>query len=252
MYGISSSGKEAIGLAVDRMFDRLTYNLLGNIPQLQKKSFMFGISPEHSLAKIFITTLGNKEPNQLQKDVLKSLLNSSFGYIEGLKHRTSSNIMEAVDALAKESRANNTKVSVSQISEVLMTEMEKAKNAIKTIAEAETTKTRNIGHTMEIATNAGSAGIVDPTVFFIVIKDRSLCNECRRLHLLSDGVTPRVWKMSDLSMGYHKRGEDHPSSCGEHPNCRCTLAHLYPGWGFKNGFIDYIAIGHDEYLKQNP
>ncbi len=250
MYGISSSGKESIELAISKMFDLLSYQLLGNIPKLRNKSPFFGSSPQMSLAHIFIKALGGREPNFLERDVLKSILSSSYGYIEGLKNRTSSNVVEAVDALAREARIGKTHVTSAQVAEVLSSEMAKARSHMKTIAEAETTKTRNMGHTMEIAKKASDQGIEDPTCFYVIVRDGKACHECVKLHMLPDGTTPRVWKMSEMSMGWHKRGDDRPSACGEHPFCRCSLTQLSPGWGFRGGFVSFISLDHDEFRKQ--
>src|SRR5271165_2151561 len=141
MYGISSSGKEAIEIAISKMFDQLAYKLLGNIPKLRSKSPFFGTTPSTSLAHIFLQALNNNEPNHYQKDVLRSLLNSSYGYIESLKNKTGSNVVEAVDALVKEARIKDSRVSAAQVAEIVAAEMEKAKSHMKLIAEAETTKT---------------------------------------------------------------------------------------------------------------
>jgi len=250
MYGISSSGKEAIEIAISKMFDHLSYKLLGNIPKVRQKSPFYQSLPTLSLAYIFIQALGNKEPNHYERDVLRGILSSSYGHIESLKNKTSSNVVEAVDALVKEAKARNEYVAAGVVAAIVASEMDKARHQMKTIAEAESTKTRNMGHTMEIAANAEKQGIEDPTVFFIVVRDGLLCNECKRLHMLPDGITPRAFKMSDLSMGWHKRGDDRPSACGEHPFCRCSLSQLPPGWGFKNGFVSFIGLGYDEYKEQ--
>ena len=250
MYGISSSGKEAIEVAISKMFDSLAYKFLGNIPKLQNKSPFYGSQSPFSLAHIFVQALDNKEPNHIERDVLRSILSSSYGYIEGLKNKTSSNVTEAVDALVKESKLKNEYVSSAQVADIISAEMDKARSHMKLIAEAETTKTRNMGHTMEILEDAKNEGIEDPTVFFIVVRDGLLCGECKRLHMLDDGITPRVFKMSELSMGYHKRGEDRPSACGEHPHCRCSLSQLMPGWGFKAGYVSFIGQNYDEYKQQ--
>ncbi len=250
MYGISSSGKESITLAVEKMFDTLAYKLLGNIPKLRNKSPYFGSSSPFSLAHIFIQAIGSREPNHFEKDALRGILASSYGYIEGLKNRTSSGVAESVDALVKEAKIKGEYVNSAQVAEIVSAQMVKAKSDLKLIAEAETTKTRNMGHLMDIAGKAEKQGVDDPTCFYIVVRDGLLCNECKRLHMLDDGVTPRVWKMSELSMGWHKRGEDRPSACGEHPNCRCTLSQLSPGWGFKSGYVSFISLDHDEYAEQ--
>jgi hypothetical protein len=250
MYGISSSGKESISNHVNKLFDVLAFKLLGRIPKLHNKPHLFDILGGLSLAHIFIQAMGNKEPNHFEKDVLRSILSSSFGYIESLKNKTSSNVVESIDALVKEAKAKGTQVSEEQVNEVFSSEMDKAKSHMKLIAEAETTKTRNMGHTMEIAEKAKQYGVEDPNVFFVVVRDASLCKECLRLHMLPDGNTPKVYKMSELSMGYHKRGDDRPSAAGAHPHCRCSLSQLPPGWGFKNGFISFVSLEHDEYKKQ--
>lgn len=250
MYGLSSSGKEAISLAVEKMFDTLAYNLLGNIPKLREKSPFFSSSPTMSLAHIFIQAIGNKEPNVFEKDVLKGILNSSWKFIESLKNKTSSRVTESVDAAVKEAKLKNERISSAQVAEIISAQMDKARSEMKVIAEAETTKTRNLGHTMEITGKAKNEGIEDPNVFFIIVRDGKACSECVRLHMMPDGNTPRVWKMSELSMGWHKRGEDRPSACGEHPFCRCSLTQLPPGWGFKNGFVSFISLDWDEYKAQ--
>jgi hypothetical protein len=250
MYGISSSSKESIEIAIHRMFDQLAYNLLGNIPKLREKSPFFGSNSPFSLAHIFVQALNNKELNHFQRDILRSLLNSSYGYIEGLKNKTSSNVVEAIDALVKESKLKSSFVSTSQVVEIMAQEMDKARSQMKLIAEAETTKTRNFGHLSEIASNTKNEDIGDPTVFFIIVRDGSTCKECLRLHMMDDGTTPRLWKMSELSMGWHKRGEDRPSACGEHPFCRCSLTQLPPGWGFKAGYLAFISLDYDGYKDQ--
>jgi hypothetical protein len=159
-------------------------------------------------------------------------------------------VVESVDAIVKEAKAKNSHITAAQVAQVIAAEMEKARGHMKLIAEAETTKTRNMGYTMDIARKSELAGIEDPTVFFIIVRDGVTCKECLRLHMLEDEVTPKVYKMSDLSMGYHRRGENRPSACGEHPHCRCSLTQLSPGWGFKNGFVSFISLNHDEYKAQ--
>ena len=250
MWGISSSGKEAIAFAIEKMFDALAYKFLGNIPKLRNKSPYFSTTPKFSLANLFLQAMDNKELNHYDKDVLRSTLNTTYGYIEGLKNKTSSNVVQAVDALIRESKTNSSFVDAGRVSEIITSEMKKARSHMRLIAEAESTKTRNLGHTMEIVDRSKKEDIMDPNVFFVVIRDNSLCVECMRLHMMPDQVTPKIWKMSELSMGYHKRGEDRPSALGCHPHCRCSLQQLPSGWGFKNGFVHFISLDYDEYKEQ--
>lgn len=190
MYGISSSGKDSIANHVDKMFDVLAYKLLGRIPKLQNKPHLFQTLAGLSLAHIFLQSMGNKDPNQFERDALRSILSSSHGYIESLKNKTSSNVVESIDALVKEAKANGTGVDKEQVNEVFSNEMTKARAHMKLIAEAETTKTRNIGHTMEIAGNAKNMGIEDPTCFFVIVRDNKTCLEENEPISTVNGVSP--------------------------------------------------------------
>lgn len=251
MFGLSSTGKDAIATAIEKMFDRLALNLVGEIPKLRdKKLLLFGANPGLSLSNIFLQAMDNREPNYLERDTLKSMLNSAHGYVESLKNKTKSNVVESIDALAKEAKAQGKQVTPELVRAVFSTEMGKAQSHLKTITEAETTKTRNIGHTMDISKVAGSLGDSDPTVFFVIVRDGDTCKECLRLHMMPDGNTPRLWKLSQLSAGFHKRGEDRPSMCGEHPYCRCSLTYMASGFGFKNGFVSWIAPEYNAYKEQ--
>lgn len=251
MHGLSSSGKEAINKVVEDVFDKIALMFIGEIPRLKhKKLIILNTKQNYGLANLFVEAMSNKSPNIIEQDVLKSLLESSFGYIDSLKAKTRSNIAERVDGIVKEAKTRGSKVTDEDIQVVINDEMRRAKAGMKAIAEGEATKTRNVGAAMDISRVAASTGDYDPSVFFVVVKDGVTCNECKRLHLNSDG-TPRVWKFSDLKQGYHKRNEDYPSAFGLHPHCRCTLTYLSEGFGFdKKGRVTYVGRGHNEHSKQ--
>ena len=66
------------------------------------------------------------------------------------------------------------------------------------------------------------------------------CPVCRRLYLEEDGVTPRVFKLSDLienGTNYGKKQTEWVATLGVvHPNCQCTLGIKPPDTEFdKNG-----------------
>jgi hypothetical protein len=68
---------------------------------------------------------------------------------------------------------------------------------------------------------------------------------------MPDGITPKVYKLSQASSGHHHRGENDPKIQGLHPACRHTMVTILRGFGFENGKISYISPGHDEYSRQN-
>lgn len=251
MFGISSSGKDAIGKLVEDVFDRIALQFIGNIPKLKnKKLLVVSSKPNLGLTNLFVQAMSNKKPNEIESDALKSLLNSAHGYVEALKNKTKSNITESIDGLVKQAKIKGENVSEEDVQAVISEEMRKAKSHMTSIVEAESTKMRNVGSMMDISRVSSNLGESDPTVFFTIVRDGKTCTECKRLHLNDDG-TPRVWKLSELKQGYHKRGEDYPSALGEHPLCRCHLTYLVKNFGFdKSGRVTYIGEGHDEHKKQ--
>lgn len=252
MLGISSSSKEQIANVVEEMFDSLALKFIGDIPRLKnKKLLVISSEPNLGLSHLFIQAMENKVPNHVEKDVLKSLLNSAFGYIEGLKSRTMSNVAERIDGLVKDAKLNNRKPNEQEVQDVLDEELQKARSQMLTIAEAESTKLRNVGTMMQISRVASDIGDSDPTVFFIVIRDNVTCKECIRLHLMPNQITPRLWKFSELKNSYGKRGDQFPSLFNRHPGCRCSLSYLSSGFSFnEQGKVTYKQENYDAYAKQ--
>lgn len=248
MLGISANGKESIGKIVESIFDRIALQFIGDIPKLKDaKRLVISSEQNFGLPHLFVQAMINRSPNFLEQDVLKSLLESSNGYIESLKSKTKSNVSESLDGLARHAKLQNRRLTDEEVQSVLDEELNRAGAHLKTIVESESTKLRNLGTMMDISKTASSLGDEDPTVFFIMVRDNSTCKECIRLHTI-DGVTPKLWKFSELKQGYHKRGEDYPSSFGLHPHCRCTMAYLSKGFGFdNNGRLKYISEDHDLY-----
>jgi hypothetical protein len=86
--------------------------------------------------------------------------------------------------------------------------------------------------------------------------------------LLDDGITPRVYRMEELALEERQivqPSEDaddpvdeyptlsvvHPNIGPQHPGESSGLALLMPGYGFVNGKLHYIDVGHDEWVLQN-
>lgn len=252
MIGLSSKLKEAIDAVVEDIFDNIAISFVGDIPKLrEKKRLIISGQPNLGLAHLFVQAMGNKAPNPLERDVLKSLLEGSYGYIESLKAKTRANVTERIDGLAREAALRKQKMREEDVQAVISEELKKAKSHMQAIVESESTKLRNLGSMMDISRVASGIGDADPTVFFVVIKDETTCNECLRLHLMPDKITPRLWKFSELKQGYHKRGEDAPSAFGLHPHCRCTLTYLSKGFGFDEmGRVTFVSEGHDSHSRQ--
>lgn len=252
MFGLSSGNKDAIGNIVENLFDTLAMQFLGDIPRLRnKKLLVFSAKSNYNLAHLFLQSMSNDVPNHLEQDTLKGILESSYGYLDALKSRTRASLTEQIDALAKEAKIQERELVAEDVKQVISDELSKARSNLQTIVESEGTKVRNVGMALKIAKVAESIDDNDPNVAFICVHDNVLCGECRRLHLADDGISPRVWRLSELKYGYHKRGEDKPSVNGLHPNDRCVLTYLTRGFGYdKKGKLAYKGMDHDEWAEQ--
>lgn len=121
---------------------------------------------------------------------------------------------------------------------------------VKRIVETEATRARNVG-TLDVVTKiAAVSGVADPYVFFAGPNDEHTCEECKRLFFMPDGVTPRVWRLSQVGHAYHKRGDAEPKVGGCHPHCRHTMVYLAQNYGFEHGRVTFVAQGHDEHAAQ--
>lgn len=97
--------------------------------------------------------------------------------------------------------------------------LDSAEHEVARVVEAETQNARSLGAVEGISQVAAAHGVEDPVVFFVVVRDKDLCEECLRLHVMPDGNTPRLYKLSEVSTGYHVHGSDTPAINGLHPHC---------------------------------
>ena len=71
------------------------------------------------------------------------------------------------------------------------------------------------------------------------------CIHCKRLYLEADGVTPKIFKLSDLIANgnnyYLKTADWRPCVGTTHPNCYCVLSVLPEGMKFgQNGILEVV------------
>ena len=176
-----------------------------------------------------------------------NLVDIASSYVDALQSRVEAELTNIVVAADTSSRHDVQEPDADRVQEIL----DKASSDLQRIVDTESQRARQIGAVDGISEVAAGLGDEDPTVFFVVVRDDHLCDECRRLHLLPDGRTPRCWKLSQLSSDYHQKGGEFPSVQGLHPHCRCSQTYLAPGFGFNSaGFVRWIGQGHDEYARQ--
>lgn len=168
-------------------------------------------------------------------------------YVDALQSRVEAELKNIVMAQDAAVRHDVKEPDADRVQELL----DKASGDLQRIVDQQAQRARQMGSTDGIAQIASKLGDDDPTIFFVVVRDGALCEECKRLHLLPDERTPRVWKIGELTGDYHVRGNDHPSLQGLHPHCRCTLTYLAKGFGFNaGGRVTWISADHDEFKAQ--
>lgn len=255
MFNLPEFSRKLIEEHIDKLFDMMAYWTLGTIPHGEKaKTITFGVQPaDVTLANLFVQTLRNSKPNLKEEDALKGMLRNSNNYINGIRERTKARAIAELESYIHEKRKNNEPVDYKEAGEVLKTEMDKSKKDLLNVVSGESQRIRGIGTALDIKKVAATQGIDDPTIFWVVMRDQFVCKFCLANHLLEDGITPRVFKMSEVKSGYltqddRKNGE--VSTSGQHNFCRCSFTFLAPSYGFKNGKVSFISLTHDEYKHQ--
>jgi hypothetical protein len=247
LLSLTKRALRAINATVDGVFKRIKWRVLGPNYSAPIEDGKIKHIKRWSLPGLYHSAAAEEamEPNE---KMLHNLMTIAEGYLDAEAERTKAKVAHAVHV------ALNTDPE-KPLEEVLMGELEpvweSTTHAVVSIVDTEGTTARNMA-TLEGVARAGDIiGNEDPYVFFIPVRDNDLCAECKRVHLLPDGKTPRVFKMSEVSAGYHDRGSDRPSVSGLHPHCRCSLTGMARGYGFDGaGMITFVSLDHDEFARQ--
>jgi len=251
MDGLTNKTAKAIEGLIKAKFNNISLKILGIIPNINKEKNLVFTTSRSNLISLFLQALGSRDPNKVEENTLKVLLRVASGYIDGLRDRTSSKILNDIDAYFRSLSNKDEDPSISKINQIVEKEMDKAGKHLNLIANSESNKALNTGTALQISRMAEERGEEDPVVFFVVHRDERNHPDTLRLHLLPDGITPRVWKLSELGSEYHKTGDSKPKIQGTHPFCRCKLTYLSPGFSFnEKGLVIFKSLDWDEFKYQ--
>ena len=180
-------------------------------------------------------------------ETLTTIVDGSKDYLDALKLKAVNTIVKDVEKhLGEHDRP--TPVTINR---VLKESWEGVTASVERVVHTETQAAKNYGSMEGIVRANASIGIDDPYIVFVTSGRPSVCDECKRLHLMPDLITPRIWKMSEISRGYIYKGSPVPSVLGSHPNCSCVQSTILPDWGFNDkGKLTHVGKGHLEYNKQ--
>jgi hypothetical protein len=80
------------------------------------------------------------------------------------------------------------------------------------------------------------------------------CDHCAKFWYLNDGITPKVYLLSELianGSNIGKKQKDwQPTVDSTHPNETHVLSEIKPGFGFVNGNMTYVGNSYNEFKKQ--
>lgn len=240
---------KAIQDLVEELFDKVRARFLG--PRiLGGKRIAITFNPELTLPGVYGAS-AMEERVRPDSQTMHGLAKVADGYLQAVKEKTKAQVVKAVDSFLQQAHAQGIKTDVKTVlGGELSKVFGKVTSDVERIVDTELTTARNMGALDGIVKFNASQGIDDPVVYFVTVRDQHLCEECKRLHLLEDGVTPRVWLLSEVGHNYHKRGEGNPKVGGLHPHCRCSMVTIMQNYGFKNGGVAYIGRDHDEFKRQ--
>ena len=240
-----------IAAAVEKLFAKARARFEGKIAPNAPKKLSFSFIPSLSVSALF-NAAAKMEGTQPNEELRESVNMIGTRYLDAIKEKATAKTVHKVQTFLTDAKNKGVDTDLETVLGGELSDLwGELSNEVKRVVETETTVARNMSIMDSISKVNLSSGIQDPLVFFIIVRDGEVCGECTRLHMQPDGVTPRVWKMSEVGSGYHKKGEENPKVGGLHPHCRCQLATLLPGYGFDGaGRVTYKESGWDEYAHQ--
>jgi hypothetical protein len=216
---LSLAAIKIIEAEVAKLFDRARVRFLG--PQVLPKRIHIVHSMVHTLPGLFISA-SREEGAVPDQDILRRLIHNAGNYMDAYEAKAKAEVVRRVQAFLQEAEFRGVTTDLPTVLGGQLAEVwGKTTRDIRRLVDTEATVARNMGALDGIIAVNTAEGVEDPLVYWVVVRDEHLCAECHRLHLLDDGTTPRVYHLSEVGHGYHKRGQPDPKVGGLHPNCRC-------------------------------
>jgi hypothetical protein len=211
---LTSAGIKIVSRAIDNLFARIKARFLGPEHIKPGKSLTFSFTPNLTLESLFHAA-SHEEGVKPSPDVFKGLVKVTNTYIDAHKEKAKAKVIQGINSILHEANKKGAKIDVEEIvGKTLGSVFKDMQTGIKSVVEAETTIVRNTSSLDAIGRIGALTGTEDPNVFFITVKDQHRCKgkgSCTSLHLLEDGITPRVWKLSDVGGQYGTKDDTKPT-----------------------------------------
>ncbi len=106
----------------------------------------------------------------------------------------------------------------------------------KRVSVTEVASAMNLGEADAIVSRNKGKSPDSIYVYKRVNHDSALCNHCKKAYVMPNGITPKVYTLSELQQNgtnYGKKASDYKATITPiHPNCRCSLVEIPNGWTF--------------------
>lgn len=255
---------------ISRLFESLRLQLLG--PQhIKGKAIVFSVrdfDPKTTLASNYLNSYSYNSIDEkgIDPKAIDKIQDVAASYIDSLEKKSLADMTRIIgsqsDNLVLQAKRDNVsikeviqtktgKLALQTIKAELENQKDKIANSVDRLVTHELHNAQNFGALDGILGASKAMGINDPVVFKVLVDDERLCPVCRKLWLSADGITPKLYKLSELQATSPGPKALVAAVAPQHINCRCVLTTLVPGFAFnETGRIVYIGEGHDEYKKQ--
>lgn len=257
-FFIPKTGIKAIDTAITALFNRMKARFLGK--KYEPKAIRFSVTgfdkpvqyrPDLSMPDMF-EEAARAEGFKPNKKLQEAVMGGIEQYLDAHQELAKAKVRSVVQTVLSEAEAAKEEINIDKVlKKELQTVMKKVTSDVENVIDSELGRAKNLSTLDAIGKVNTMVGIEDPTVVFIGPNDQYTCKDCKRLYFMPDGVTPRTWKMSELSHGFGKHNCPVPPTGILHSFCRHAVSTMMPGYGFVNGQIQYIDPGFDVYKEQH-
>ncbi len=238
---LPNSAKTLIHDEVSKVFERLKIRLLN--PFYKPSEEKVKHDKVLSLPGLYFSAYQDASPDTRPTlDALKGLVKVTENYINTQETKAKEKAVAAVERALQDASKNSDYNYQTELNQALLNVFDQTQNATKQVLETELQRTKTIGLQEGTIDLLERQGITDPTVAFLTRKDDMVCRFCKEFYMLDDGVTPRVYKLSELKGGYLNKKAPSPHLAPMHPNCFLTTdGKVVTDKGWKA--LKYVSIG---------
>lgn len=237
---------------VENIFNKISMDFLGIIPNVNRDGAIFLTQNATSLVSLFLDGIGSNDINADEDRVLRNLLVTTNGYLESLKSNTKARLNNRLNGYATTQDLSKEDIKSADILKILEEELNTARNKMEVIVNSESKSAKNISMALQISRIAEEQGVERPVVYFKTIFDERTAEQPEKDLFNFPGTRlPRLFYLDELVGEYWKKEIAVPSIHGGHPNCRCVLTFLPTDYQVREGGgIRYASPGYQDILEQ--